>query len=965
MRLKSRYLAYFIFLFLLNISLHAQDNLFLRYADYRGLYSRVNYKISQDVNGYILLGTDNGLYTYDGTSFEKLGKGTEIENKEILEATPLNNGDIFVSSYYSNNVYVLRDNKGTKHNQPFLKKYYFENSNQYEINAVDKANSVVYFTRREAGENRFLRYSKGKISEIKIPFGRIEYFDYSTGNIYLSMIDKSNIETKYLFQYNIHTHKRKVFNFDQKKYGNFIARGENCILTWKDNIVYYFDYIKGEIKLNSKLNFNHRLESINLTIDSRGNVWVYNLIRGAWYYNLANKKNGIVEPRKFLQDETINHLFIDKDKNAWLSSKNNGVFYLPSRLYEQYITQNKEPFLEYVSSIKGYNNKLYLGIQNSGFAIYDNQNKITKQNFDKDIDETRDLLVYKDQVFVSDYKGPFFQYNLKTKKVKESPWVFVKSIYPFTKDDILITNFLGAHRYNIKTGEYSKISKLKSYTAIPFHKDSIFNGNFKDLYKVNINNQTETLFLKEMYFNEIVPLSKDLYAGASNTKGVIIFNRNKIIKVINTSNGLKDNQILSLNVEDKNMIWASSTQGLYRITLSPTIQIRNFSVADGLFSNIVNASFTKGDSIYIGTKNGLNAFKIDNLLNDQELSTKKPFIHAIEINNTIYQNKDSIVTTYHDNTVRIRMSFLDYASMGRVRYKYRMTGVNDNWTISSNNTIAYSSLNPGTYRFEVYGISASNLESKEFASFLLIVKPLFWQTWWFRIFTVLLLVGLGIFLFWAYRENRLRGIKYDQKISELELQAIKSQINPHFIYNCLNSIQYLIYKKSFDDADRYLAVFSKMVRSTLHYSERTFLPIDDEVEYIKIYLEMEKMRFKDNFTFDIIVEPEVDRSRLVPTLLLQPYVENALKHGISSIDRPGRIEITFYQNEDGVGINIFDNGSGYNPKHNTDEGGHLGLKLSEKRIETYNTLFKTDISMSLSTEKDHFTLIQIFINNEK
>ena len=114
----------------------------------------------------------------------------------------------------------------------------------------------------------------------------------------MSKIDKSNIETKYLFQYNIHTHKRKVFNFDQKKYGNYIARGENCILTWKDNIVYYFDYINGEIKLNSKLNFNHRLESINITIDSKGNVWVYNLIRGAWYYNLAHKKNGCKKKKK-------------------------------------------------------------------------------------------------------------------------------------------------------------------------------------------------------------------------------------------------------------------------------------------------------------------------------------------------------------------------------------------------------------------------------------------------------------------------------------------------------------------------------------------------------------------------------------------------------------------------------------------------------------------------------------------
>ena len=965
MALRHRLLYFFFLFFIVPITVKSQDNLFVRYSDFRGLYSRVNYKVSQDSNGYILLGTDNGLYRYDGASFDKVGKGTEIESKEILEAVPLKNGDIFVSSYFSNYIYVLRNNKNSNLQQPFLLKYHFQDSNQDEIDAVDIDNSIVYFTRKDSGKRKFMSYQEGSIKEIKLPFGKIEYFDYKKGDVYLSLIDRAKIETKILFKFNIQTKKKTFLLIDKEKYGNFIAMSKDCVLTWKNNILYYFAYSNGILRLKSKLKLGNKLQAMNITLDKKGNVWVYNVIRGAWYFNISKNKNGYVEPRKFLENETINHIFIDRDGNGWLSSKDNGLFFLSSRFYDQYISTDLNPFTEYISTIKSNNNKIYLGLQKAAFAVYNGQNSIEKFFLKKDIDETRDLIVHNDEVFISDYKGPSFHYNIKNRVEKESPLVYIKSIYPFSDKEILLTNYFGVNRYNIENGEYSRLSKIKSYTAARFHNDSIFNGSFTDLYKVNIHTQKEKLFLKESYFNQIFPLGNGLFVGASNTKGVIIFNNHKIVKVINTTNGLKDNQILAVNVQDRNTIWASSTQGIYRITLYPIIKVKNFSVADGLFSNMVNSSVTKGDSIYIGTKNGLSVFKIEDLINDQYLTTKKPFITNVEINGEIYENKDTIVTSFNDNTVNIKVSFLDFSSFGRVKYRYRLVGVDKDWNVTANNTMAYSSLNPGEYKFEVYGISASNLQSEEMATFNLQVKPLYWQTWWFRLLGLCIIIGLVVFLFSTYKKNRLKKLKYDQKISELELQAIKSQFNPHFIYNCLNSIQYLIYKKSFDDADRYLAVFSRMVRSTLHYSERTFLPIDDEAEYIGIYLEMEKMRFKDNFSYDVVVEQNVDRSRLIPTLLLQPYVENALKHGISAIDRPGRIEITFSQNLEGLIIKIFDNGAGYDPEARKKDGVHLGLKISEKRIMTYNTLFNTNIEMTLSTEKNHFTLIQIFIRNEE
>lgn len=158
-----------------------------------------------------------------------------------------------------------------------------------------------------------------------------------------------------------------------------------------------------------------------------------------------------------------------------------------------------------------------------------------------------------------------------------------------------------------------------------------------------------------------------------------------------------------------------------------------------------------------------------------------------------------------------------------------MEGLSTSWQISNSSKIILNSLPPGKYIFKVYGLGYNGKRSYIDTELPFEIKPQFWQTLWFRILCIILIITALVFILNIYiqrlRNKKLKNILYEKKIAELELQAIKAQINPHFIYNCLNSIQFLLYKKDYEETENYLNVFSRMIRKTLQYSENTFMSI--------------------------------------------------------------------------------------------------------------------------------------------
>ncbi|NML35923.1 histidine kinase [Chitinophaga sp. G-6-1-13] len=215
--------------------------------------------------------------------------------------------------------------------------------------------------------------------------------------------------------------------------------------------------------------------------------------------------------------------------------------------------------------------------------------------------------------------------------------------------------------------------------------------------------------------------------------------------------------------------------------------------------------------------------------------------------------------------------------------------------------------------------------------------------------------------------------EYDKKLTEIELKAIRAQINPHFIFNCLNSIQLFVMQRDYEYAQKYLSDFSYLIRKTLDFSRRNFISLADEITYLNTYLGLEKMRFENRMEYEIVVDPEIATAELeIPAMLLQPYVENAVKHGMTNPQQPiGQLTIRFTQiAADMLECVIADNGIGIArsrslrtlPKHHQSSG----MEISQNRAELLNKMYNTEIhieiiDLSARNEADSGTIVKILI----
>ena len=300
--------------------------------------------------------------------------------------------------------------------------------------------------------------------------------------------------------------------------------------------------------------------------------------------------------------------------------------------------------------------------------------------------------------------------------------------------------------------------------------------------------------------------------------------------------------------------------------------------------------------------------------------------------------------------MQVSLSAIAYESLGNVKYHYKLEGLSDNWIETESPDIGFSGLLPGEYRLLVRAVNFRGVVS-DTALLPIHIHPAFWQTAWFRWTMGILAAGFAFLLIFRVvvteKNRQYRKIQQKRRLAELELEAIKAQINPHFIYNCLNSIQYFSYKKDYQPVNEYLDIFAKLIRFTMQYSQETFITLEEEKDYLLTYLKLEKLRFKEKLVYHLDIEEQIPLSTLVPSMLVQPYVENALKHGISQLDGKGEVWVKIRLTDTGwLEVSVEDNGPGL--RDSSVKGkSQLGMRLAGNRAKTYNQLFGLGIRVSL------------------
>ncbi|WBV61091.1 histidine kinase [Chryseobacterium camelliae] len=940
----------------------------INYNESDGLNCSYTYRMNQDYNGFMWIGTDNGLFRFDGKEFKQYGRKEGLKNIDVITCAPLPNGEIFIVPFLNDFTYL----KNGKIINSTLNKYLANPFSNYVPVITQHENTLYLHSLRDPKEIFIYKNEQLKkypiFIDYKDRFLRAFKFDYHTNTLYL----KGDLED-YIIAYNIISRKQEI-----------IPGIKGYPIYDKNNLLVFYDKKKLDVyqfqgTTHIKKTHSYPLTGviINSIIDKNNKLWLNMNNGGALYFNqsLLDESKPLAPPISLLKDQVIHYVFVDKDDNVWFSLRNKGISFISKAFFANYINLPLKNNSEYIKTINQNADHIVVGYDRAAGAIYKN-GKLKEIVLDPtDKTESRALYINKN-ILLFGLSSKFILYNTSNNKSCASNIGSLigggpKNIVPYTDNSILVCNSAGLIIYNADSKKADYIFTKRTYNALPYTRDSIFVGDFSNLYKLSVKTKKNVLFLKGYYFTDLKKLKDNLYVGATNTNGIIIFNNKKVLQKISESNGLLSNQVKRIDIETADLFWASTNYGISRVNLTgKKLKINNFTQIDGLPSNVVAGSVIKNDSIFIGTSKGLGIFSIKKLLSQEKLINRKVIVNSVKIGNQEYFDLNRELAGHTPDDVVFNLSFLDYASQGKISYRYKVEGLSNEWQVSNSSRIILNSIPPGKYVLKVFGLDYNGKQSYTSTDLAFEIKPHFWQTWWFTLLLIFLLLGILFtainFYFRKKRNKKLETLQYEKKIAELELQAIKAQINPHFIYNCLNSIQYLLYKKDYRETENYLDTFSQMIRKTLHYSEKTFMPIQEETEYLSLYLEMEKLRLKDLFDYKISLSEKVNPNWVIPSLLIQPFVENAIKHGIPNLkDRKGCIEIYFDHSDSALIISIEDNGVGIgNLPKSTTKANSFGVKLSQKRIETFKQLFETHIILEitdLSGQNKQGTLIKLYI----
>jgi signal transduction histidine kinase len=302
----------------------------------------------------------------------------------------------------------------------------------------------------------------------------------------------------------------------------------------------------------------------------------------------------------------------------------------------------------------------------------------------------------------------------------------------------------------------------------------------------------------------------------------------------------------------------------------------------------------------------------------------------------------ALTLPYRDNSVAFEFAALDFINPEQNTFAYMLEGADRGWVqAGTRRTVAYSALAPGTYRFLLRGANSDGVWNTNGIAITITITPPWYLTVWFRGLVALLVLAALAGAWYLRARSIRRTADVQRRVVESELKALRAQMNPHFLFNCLNAIQNIIFDSDSERANAYLTKFARLMRLTLEHSKRHSIPLSDEVAMLGLYLDLEDLRHDHCFEYAIHVDPALDDDTPIPSMLIQPYVENAIRHGLLHRKERGRVVVSLERVGDGVRCTIEDNGIGraraMDLKRQSGRGHRsMGMEITRDRLDMLN-----------------------------
>lgn len=492
------------------------------------------------------------------------------------------------------------------------------------------------------------------------------------------------------------------------------------------------------------------------------------------------------------------------------------------------------------------------------------------------------------------------------------------------------------------TWYFSVLDEANGFALAHGPEGTIYQGTVMGLNHRQGPDFKEVEALEEMngkYIRSLANGPGELLWIGTDGEGAFVYDQNRFWEIPES----KGESIAQIVVDSiRNEVWFATGHGAWRLHWSQSNKgVYEVSVIDGtagLRSEVVNAILPGDSAVYLATTNGLSV--VGRKYWDQEASEPRVYINEVRVEGISLGLAEKYELSFDENDIEIGFVGLSYVEPGAQKYVYRLKGIDRDWRETSEPKVNYPQLQAGRYQFEVRLLYPGRKKGTVVAKIFFEIFPHWANTWWFRIGGALGLAALfGLAL--RVRLNVVRRREklvytHSQQILELEARALSAQMNPHFIFNSLNAIQYLMNLGEKDKGNIYLADFGKLIRLNLEAAESHEVSLEMEIERLEYYLKLELLRLPNLLSYQIKVNPGVDATGLkVPNMILQPFVENSIWHGILPSGRPGKVSIEVSREGRELLICIEDDGIGIEKSRLRKRDGHTskGIDLVRRRLE--------------------------------
>jgi hypothetical protein len=526
-------------------------------------------------------------------------------------------------------------------------------------------------------------------------------------------------------------------------------------------------------------------------------------------------------------------------------------------------------------------------------------------------------------LYIASANNGFYIYNISNKNLQHfNLWDIDKTIKPNAQNVI-------SPRFKDKNGNiwFGKTESVYQYNPVAkkFQKlahQKAENNGAKITQSQFFAEDTEGNIWISTNDNGIFKLSKDY-------KTLLNFNKQ--------NSGLPSDFCGNLFFDKQGFLWIGTLSGLAKFDAKNGKNISVITMQNGLkeSNSAVPINFSDDGNVYINHYASLSVIDLNHY--QQNLLKPKTTISFIKILDKEIPFTENLKLKYFQNFLTISWFSDVYNNFNQNAFAYKLEGLDKDFVETKSNTISYSNLESGTYTFWVKSANNDGIWGEPTKITFTISAP-FWKSWWF--YTILgTLIFAGIYFFNRYKINQIKEraklkTKFAQDIAELEMKALRAQMNPHFIFNSLNSIQNYILKNDSEKASQYLTKFSRLIRLILDHSNQNFITLSSEIQLLTLYIEMEDMRFEKHFESEISVDDNIDAEHiLIPSMLIQPSVENAIWHGLLHKNERGFLKIYFKKlDENLLEVTIEDNGVGRKKLKNCAVKHHSERKVMAQKL---------------------------------